>query len=40
MCTDVVPPNLAKEGDIVIIYEDIKSSRIIKLISTVYFDKV
>jgi len=38
MSTEVISSNLAKEGDTVIIYEDIKSSRIIKLISTGYFD--
>jgi len=34
----VVSSNLAKEGDSIIVYEDIKNSRILKLTSTGHFD--
>lgn len=34
----VVSSNLAKEGDSIIVYEDIKNSRILKLTSTGQFD--
>ena len=38
MSTELITSNIAKEGDSIIIYEDIKSSKIIKLTSTGHFD--
>ena len=38
MITKTLPSNIAKEGDTVIIYEDYKTSKIMKLVSNTHFD--
>jgi len=38
MTEAVVSSNITKEGDSIIVYEDINNSRILKLASTGYFD--